>query len=641
MKVGMTFFLRTFGRLQLLDRNGDTVVFPEKGLLLFVYLLTSDQGQADRPAIARFLWGDADDDVARTTLRKAVSRIMARQNELGTVILSSENGLLSINRQALCSDLLLEAGGAEREPVAFLQDLLKILSQPFLGTSQSASQEFRRWFAERENYHACLLKETLRDASKLPKGKEAPDILRRAATTLSWLDPHNPETKRFILQILNAEEYVASLRKDVERRQISLSLKSSRLRSDGDVLTSSTQPAGPSDDVTSASEDVVAAVPRLMLLPPRSQSVQSTAWQLAGSLIEDITIGFCAFDSVQVIAPYSAAQVGKDARTQSDFCARHRVNYVLDTSTSGDTDDATLFVQLIYFDQHQVIWAERFSLHHMALAKDRRAVTRQVALSVCREIERYESLRDNLSPVAYHRYLVGRRHLVRLTLPNLRRARAEMKAALNVSPNFAPALSSMARTYSKEWLLTARGDIELLNTAETLAKQAGRTRSDFADAYRELGVARLLKGQFDESAEAMELAETCGPHYADVIADYADTLVHCSLPAMALQKIERAIELNPLSPDTYLWTAAGASYALADFNRALDYIGQMADPTLADRLSAASWAMLDNQEKARLHVRRFREANPDFDVDRWLSAVPSKEQWHKDLYREGLKKAGF
>jgi len=174
-----------------------------------------------------------------------------------------------------------------------------------------------------------------------------------------------------------------------------------------------------------------------------------------------------------------------------------------------------------------------------------------------------------------------------------------------------------------------------------LAKRAGQTRSDFADAYRELGVARLLKGQFDESAEAMELAETCGPHYADVIADYADTLVHCSLPAMALQKIERAIELNPLSPDTYLWTAAGASYALADFNGALDYIGQMADPSLADRLSAASWAMLDNQEKARLHVRRFREANPDFDVDRWLSAVPSKEQWHKDLYREGLKKAGF
>ncbi|EPE96691.1 hypothetical protein [Rhizobium grahamii] len=636
----MAFFLRTFGRLQLIDRNGETVPFPEKGLLLFAYLLTADQGELDRPTTARFLWGDADDNVARTTLRKAVSRIMARQHELGTAILSAQDGVLSVNRQALSSDLLLEADEGAREPVAFLKDLLKLLNQPFLGTAQSASQEFRRWFAERENYHARLLKETLRAASRLPQGKKATDILRRAAATLSWLDPHNPETKRFILQILNAEQEVASIREDVERRQIALSLQNSRLRAGGGPLTL-TQPTVPSGDATSVARDVVAAIPRLMLLPPRSQSVQSSAWRLAGSLIEDITIGFCAFDSVQVIAPYSAAQVGKDIRTQSDFCTRHRVNYVLETSTSGDTDDATLFVQLIYFDQHQVIWADRFSLHQMALAKDRRTVTRQVALSVCREIERYEALQENLSPVAYHRYLVGRRHMVRLTLPNLRRARAEMKAALNVTPNFAPALSSMARTYSKEWLLTARGDIELLNTAETLAKQAGQTRSDFADAYRELGVARLLKGQFDESAEAMELAEACGPHHADVIADYADTLVHCSLPAMALQKIERAIELNPLSPDTYLWTAAGASYALADFKGALDYIGQMADPSLADRLSAASWALLDNQEKARFYVRRFREANPDFDVDRWLSAVPSKEQWHKDLYRDGLKKAGF
>ncbi|MGO8601245.1 hypothetical protein ACDA55_37020, partial [Rhizobium ruizarguesonis] len=73
----------------------------------------------------------------------------------------------------------------------------------------------------------------------------------------------------------------------------------------------------------------------------------------------------------------------------------------------------------------------------------------------------------------------------------------------------------------------------------------------------------------------------------------------------------------------------------------LEYIGQMADPSLADSLSAASWAMLGRQDMSRVFVRRFREGNPDFDVDKWLSAVPSKEQWHKDLYREVLKKAGF
>ncbi|MNW15693.1 hypothetical protein D3C71_2142830 [compost metagenome] len=67
----------------------------------------------------------------------------------------------------------------------------------------------------------------------------------------------------------------------------------------------------------------------------------------------------------------------------------------------------------------------------------------------------------------------------------------------------------------------------------------------------------------------------------------------------------------------------------------------MADPSLADRLSAANWAMLDQKDKARVFVRRVREANPNFDLETWLAAVPSKEQWHRDLYRDGLKRAGF
>lgn len=60
----------------------------------------------------------------------------------------------------------------------------------------------------------------------------------------------------------------------------------------------------------------------------------------------------------------------------------------------------------------------------------------------------------------------------------------------------------------------------------------------------------------------------------------------------------------------------------------------MIDP----RLAAASLAMLGHQDEARMLVRRIREADPALDMDRWLSLVPSKEQWHRDPYREGLKR---
>ncbi|ANM10250.1 MULTISPECIES: hypothetical protein [unclassified Rhizobium] len=643
----MAFVLKTFGRLQLIDGEGNAVAFPEKGLLLLAYLFTTDQASADRTTVARFLWGEADRDVALSTLRKVISRVKARQDDLGVNILSSQGSMLILDRAALSSDILLASEEDEVEPFSRLRQLVALMNQPFLEPVHNHSRQFQRWLAERENFHNELLARSVRAASQLTPSPKESELLRKAAVILFRTEPKDPETLQLLIRIFKAEGEVESLRSYFEQRRNSTArgIAARRESNEGDARS----PRPPSVSSTAKleaalplePEDMRIAVPRLVLLPPKNQSVRPQAGFLAASLVEDITIGFCVFNSLEVIAPYSAVQIGHQVETQKVFFERHRVNYILDTRISNIGDEVTLFAQLIFFDQNQIVWAERFSLDRMDLARDRRVVARQIALSVSSEIERHEALREDLNPVAYHRYLVGRRHLARLTLPNLRRVRKEMKAALSVSPDFTPALSSMARTYSKEWLLTARGDIDLLQLAETFAKQATGTRSDFADGYRELGVAKLLQGAFDESAEAMEVAESLAPHYADVIADYADTLVHCSLPAMALRKIERAIELNPLGPDTYFWTAAGANYALGEFEASLDYIGQMADPNLADRLSAASWAMLGHQDKARIFVRRFREGNPDFDVDKWLSAVPSKEQWHKDLYREGLKKAGF
>ncbi|RUM25658.1 hypothetical protein EFQ99_13035 [Rhizobium vallis] len=643
----MTFILKTFGSLQLVDREGTIVAFPEKGLLLLAYLFTTDQGSADRSTLARFLWGEADKGVALSTLRKVISRINARQTELGINMLSSQGNLVSLNREFLSSDLLLPAKAEDAEPFLWLEHVVKLMNQPFLGPVNCHSREFLRWLAERESSHIEILGNALKAASGLARSRKETELLRKAAVILFRAEPKDPDTLQMLIPIFQAEEEVEFLRNHHEKRQDSI-LRGIAIR-DGsagrDGISAGVVSPPPREGIEATlsleSETIRLEIPRLVLLPPRNQSVRPEAGFLAASLVEDITIGFCAFNSLQVIAPYSAVQIGHHTEKQKAFFERHRVNYILDTRISSAGDEVTLFAQLIFFDQNQIVWAERFSLDHMELVKDRRAVARRIALSVSSEIERHEALREDLNPIAYHRYLVGRRHLARLTLPNLRRARNEMKAALSVSPDFAPALSSVARTYSKEWLLTARGDIELLKTAESSAKRATEKRSDFADGYREFGVAKLLQGAFDESAEAMEVAESLAPHYADVIADYADTLVHCSLPAMALRKIERAIELNPLGPDTYFWTAAGANYALGEFESAIDYIGQMADPSLADRLSAASWAMLGRQDKARVFVRRFREGNPDFDVDKWLSAVPSKEQWHRDLYREGLKRAGF
>jgi hypothetical protein len=49
------------------------------------------------------------------------------------------------------------------------------------------------------------------------------------------------------------------------------------------------------------------------------------------------------------------------------------------------------------------------------------------------------------------------------------------------------------------------------------------------------------------------------------------------------------------------------------------------------------WAMLGDTKNARLYRRKVRAIYPDFDVDKWLSVVPFKEQWQKEQYREALR----
>jgi hypothetical protein len=51
--------------------------------------------------------------------------------------------------------------------------------------------------------------------------------------------------------------------------------------------------------------------------------------------------------------------------------------------------------------------------------------------------------------------------------------------------------------------------------------------------------------------------------------------------------------------------------------------------------------MLGDTKNARLYRRKVRAIYPDFDVDKWLSVVPFKEQWQKEQYRQALRRAGF
>jgi DNA-binding SARP family transcriptional activator/TolB-like protein len=604
--------LQTLGHLRLLDEAGEEIAFPEKGLLMLCHLQARGLTEQSRADLAMFLWEDPTPGGGLANLRQTISRIVRRQTEIGRTYLTFSTSSVHLGPDPVTSDLSTVTDTAD------LAVLAAALTDDFLKHIKSDGKALRNWIGLQRAAHRGRLRRALLDAAR---GGEKADRQAMSTTALRLLetDPHD-DAVRAILAGFSADTGRQMLPVFAEPRAMAVN-------------------AVPYPD---ASEDRQSLPPRIVLLPPVTTFASRPAARFSEALIEDVTIGLCALRSVSIIAPHTAAQISMQADKATTY-ERHAISYILETKLRDEGDGHTLFAQLIFFGSDEVIWADRFPLTAEGLLRSRQMISHQIAGAITTQIELNELTRNGYEcdPGTYMSFLTGQSLLKKLDLRDVRRARKNFREALQANSRFAPALGGLARSFFLEWLVTARGDQDLLRQAEAHAQEAIQADERLPSGYRELGVVKLYARQFDESEAYLSRAEELSPHYANVIASHADTLVQASRPGDGLKKIEHAIDLNPLPPDEYFWTAAGASYSLGLYEQALTHIARMKDRTPADRLSAASWGMLGNTRKARQFIRRTYDIHPDFDLNTWMEIVPFREEWQRKHYYEGLKRAGF
>lgn len=611
--------LQTFGDLRLTDEAGDTVRYPAKAVLMAAYLFTCKQHALSRHELAEFLWADADAELAGLNLRKLISRIRQVDGTSSEIPFSITSTAIRLHAELLTVDL--EALDRPKPASERLKSITDLLQRDFAGSLRPATRLIEAWIERERHSHRLKLREALFEA--LPDARNTEDFraLSTAGLYLLEKDPNDDQVRAMLRELPGAN------RAGDGRPAKASAAKIHALPINHDDMPGS----------RAVGDTLASTLPRMVLLPPTSQG-NDAGLPLASALVEDVTIELCALRNISIVAPHTAEQIRRDSDKATVF-GRYSISYLLDTRLSGEG----LYAQLIYFPTDEIIWATRFSMTPDTLPTQRRLIAQQLTSSVVEELAKKEAARLSLeaSPQAYHSYLVGASLIGKLTLPHIRRARAAFKEALRYNADFSPAFTGLSRTYTSEWLVTAQGNEELLRMAESSASKAIERDGASPGGYRELGVTRLYLGDVDGSVAALELAEELSPHFADVIYSHADTLVHASRPGEALTKIQKAISLNPIAPDAYLWCAAGASYFMEQYEEAISYVEAMKDKAPAHRIAAASCAMLGDRKRAQVHRQRAEILNPVFDVEKWLSLVPFKESWQKDLYREGLLKAGF
>ncbi|MFF0950922.1 peptide antibiotic resistance protein [Rhizobium leguminosarum] len=612
--------LQTFGDLRLIETNGDPVRYPIKGLLMMAHLYAGASHELSRYELAQFLWSDVEPELARLNLRKLLSRIRETDGGRAEMPFDFTATTVRLNTQAVSSDLdIFRAGGS---PLERLNAIAELTQRGFIGNIKPATKLIDAWIRAQRDAQALQLRQALLDALPDAQKPGAARSISGAALQILERDP-NDEQVRALLHRLSGG---SSLSERLPNGDGHARVQVKRSEAGGETTA----------DIERVSQAPL-ILPRLVLLPPTSKHADA-GLALANALIEDVTIELCALRNISIVAPHTAGQIRRDSE-KAAVVARHSIAYLLDTRLSEEG----LFAQLVYFPTDEIIWANRFTMTPDILPRQRRLIAQQLTMSVARELAENEEerLRFEANPEAYHAYLVGSSLMSKLTLPHIRRARKAFKQSLSHKADFSPSFTGLARTFTSEWLVTAQGNNELLHLAEQNALRAIERDPASAAGHRELGVTKLYLGDVDASVAALDLAEQLSPHFADVIYSHADTLVHASRPGDALAKIRRAISLNPIAPDAYLWCAAGASFFLEQYEEAIAYVEAMKDKAPAHRIAAASCAMIGDRKRALFHRQRAESINPVFDVEKWLAIVPFKEDWQKELYREGLLKAGF
>jgi DNA-binding SARP family transcriptional activator/TolB-like protein len=639
-----------FGSPRLLDGRGRRVALPAKAYLLLLYLtLSREPLEASRSSLKLLLWPDAERRKASNNLRQLVARVRAVQDRVGIALISADATHVRLASAGLRIDVVeftdfLSGDCASAAPA----ELLEVYGGDLFAGFSSEGNDAQDWLAEvRQRFRGQFVVA----AVKILRGDQVDagsTEFRALADELVLIDPYQEDGVRALMRHHAAcgeaglvrdvyERFTAHLRRELDAAPDPATTGLFRQLARGDQGRSQTSTNWQFPEPVRRS-----GLPKITVLPPPELDGANRLHRLAASLIEDVTVGLHRHKALTVVVSYPAWKLSR-IESLEEAVSRFAIDYVAETQLSDHDGTPFLSIKLFSTEDRRVIWADRCAMGHADVAQRFGELSLKFITTFVEQVERAELSRDEpqLDRAAYFEYLSGQRRLEAIDLPSVRKAQRSLRSVVKGYPDFAPGLCGLARSYQREWLLTARHDTALLTRAEEIARRAIEADPDDSRGYRELGVCLLFERRFDDSLEALALAEERNPHHADLLVDLADSLGHSGAPKEGLSKLDEALTLNPLPTDLFWWTAAGMHYQTGNYHGAIEAASRMRNQWPVSRLLAAAWAQLGEKERAREYVDGVLEVYPDFEIKKWLTIVPQKSARDAKHYEEGLRAAGF
>lgn len=224
------------------------------------------------------------------------------------------------------------------------------------------------------------------------------------------------------------------------------------------------------------------------------------------------------------------------------------------------------------------------------------------------------------------------------------RARAAAIRAVDLDPGYAAAYAYVAWTFLAD-AYDGSGSTPPSAQEEALkwARQAVAVDVNEYAAHWALGDVLQSMGRYEDAFQSYEAALAINPNAAELLQDFGTWLLPImGRPDQGLELALKAMQLNPLHPDTYHGNLALNYYLLERYDDAVEAVRRMEAPRLDHRLYlAASYGQLGAKEAAAEEVEAILSARESLTADSFLSSLPFQRGDDRQHLRSGLLQAGL
>jgi adenylate cyclase len=390
--------------------------------------------------------------------------------------------------------------------------------------------------------------------------------------------------------------------------------------------------------------------PSIAVLPFDNMSGDPAQDYLADGISENIISALSRISNLFVIARNSTfTYKGKPVNVQQ-VSEDLGIRYVLEGSVQKSGSRLRITAQLIDAIKGNHLWSEKYDreLNDLFVVQDE--VTKEIITVLNVELAQGEQARtiskgtDNLE--AYLKVMQAREHVYQHNVESNILAKQLAQEALTLDPNYAAASRILGVTHMHDILLGRSPSPKLsLDEAIKLVKRA--IELDDLNGYNHvvLGFMLVLARQYDKAVAEAELGVALDPNVADIYGWLGMVYRYVGRWADAVVAYEKAIRLNPIPPNFYLY-GLGLSYAWTERHEEAIIVLEKAVQNHPDafyvRLSAAAvYSLAGRDEKARAEAAEVLRLNPEFSLKRWEKSLRYKDREDQEQFISALSKAGL